>query len=104
MGTTVTAVSTCIIAFHDLRLTGRGAIEGDDLGGASAGGISVRSVDDTAGLDLVATLMEGVVTMAAHVSNIGHGRAHEGGRGGQNRTPHDENGRVCRIDLMFSSK
>lgn len=86
--------SCCVIFPQDL-LTGRRAIEGDDLGGASAGGISRGSADDTAGQDgaglgLVATLMEGVVTMATHMSNISHGRAHEGGRGGQNRTPHDD--------------
>ena len=100
MGTTVaievnTGSSLHVMLSSQDILTGRRAIEGDDFGGATAGGISSGSADDTAGQDvvglsLVATLMEGIVTMAAHMSNIGHGRAHEGGRGGQNRTPHDD--------------
>ena len=96
------SISAATVRYHTI-LTSRRTVESDDFGGASAGGISIRGSNDTAGHDLIATLMEGVVTMAAHMSDIGQGRAHEGGRGGQNSTPHDENVMVlilCFLDQI----
>ena len=104
MGTTVVDVNicNCQLCSRSDSLTGGRTVESDDFGGATTGGIGIRGINDAAGQDLIATLVEGIVTMAAHMGVVGQGRAHQGGRGGQNSTPHDENGTTKRrIVVLF---